>query len=201
MHNFYPHAKFLRSCPSLKGCPVDEGYEIIFAGRSNAGKSSAINTITQQKKLAKVSRTPGRTQHLVFFEVDNDRRLVDLPGYGYAKVPLHIKAKWNQDMGEYFAKRQCLKGAILLMDCRRPLQPFDQTMLNWCVKSQIPAHILLTKSDKLKKSAAAQAHLQTLKKVQHLNSVSVQLFSSLKKQGLAEVWQKLDHFFELNNAD
>ena len=199
MHNFYRQAKFLLSCPSLKGCPIDIGYEVIFAGRSNAGKSSAINTLTEQKKLAKVSRTPGRTQHLVFFDLGHDRRLVDLPGYGYAKVPDSVKQDWHQNMSEYFDNRQCIKAAILVMDCRHPFKPFDQMMLDWCVNSKVPIHILLTKSDKLKRGAASAAKLSALKVVKDLPSVSVQLFSSLKKVGVSELSHYLNQVFEMSD--
>ena len=199
MHNFYRQAKFLLSCPSLKGCPIDSGYEVIFAGRSNAGKSSAINTLTEQKKLAKVSRTPGRTQHLVFFDLGHDRRLVDLPGYGYAKVPDSVKQDWHQNMSEYFDNRQCIKAAILVMDCRHPFKPFDQMMLDWCVNSKVPIHILLTKSDKLKRGAASAAKLSALKVVKDLPSVSVQLFSSLKKVGVSELSHYLNQVFEMSD--
>ena len=199
MHNFYRQAKFLLSCPSLKGCPIDSGYEVIFAGRSNAGKSSAINTLTEQKKLAKVSRTPGRTQHLVFFDLGHDRRLVDLPGYGYAKVPDSVKQDWYQNMSEYFDNRQCIKAAILVMDCRHPFKPFDQMMLDWCVNSKVPIHILLTKSDKLKRGAASAAKLSALKVVKDLPSVSVQLFSSLKKVGVSELSHYLNQVFEMSD--
>ena len=199
MHNFYRQAKFLLSCPSLKGCPIDIGYEVIFAGRSNAGKSSAINTLTEQKKLAKVSRTPGRTQHLVFFDLGDDRRLVDLPGYGYAKVPDSVKQDWHQNMSEYFDNRQCIKAAILVMDCRHPFKPFDQMMLDWCVNSKVPIHILLTKSDKLKRGAASAAKLSAIKVVKNLPSVSVQLFSSLKKVGVSELSHYLNQVFEMSD--
>ena len=200
MHNFYRQARFLLSCTSLKGCPDDSGYEVIFAGRSNAGKSSAINTLTEQKKLAKVSRTPGRTQHLVFFDLGNDRRLVDLPGYGYAKVPDSVKQDWHQNMSEYFDNRECIRAAILVMDCRHPFKPFDQMMLEWCVNSKVPINILLTKSDKLKKGAASSAKLSAIKNVSGLPSVKVQLFSSLKKEGVSELSKYLDEVFEINNA-
>jgi GTP-binding protein len=199
MHNFYRQAKFLLSCPSLKGCPNDTGYEVIFAGRSNAGKSSAINTLTEQKKLAKVSRTPGRTQHLVFFDLGKNRRLVDLPGYGYAKVPEAIKQDWHQNMSEYFDNRKCIKAAILVMDCRHPFKPFDQMMLEWCINSKIPINILLTKSDKLKKGAASSVKLAALKAVKDSPSVNVQLFSSLKKEGVSELCKYLDKVFEMSN--
>ena len=201
MQNSYRKAKFLLSCPSLKGCPDDTGYEVIFAGRSNAGKSSAINTLTEQKKLAKVSRTPGRTQHLVFFELDKDRRLVDLPGYGYAKVPESVKLSWNQNMSEYFDKRQCLKAAILVMDCRRPLMPFDEMMLEWCITNKIPTNILLTKSDKLKKGAASSARMVVQKALKDTHGINVQLFSSLKKEGVVELYQYLDKVFQLNHEN
>ena len=199
MQNSYRKAKFLLSCPSLKGCPDDNGYEVIFAGRSNAGKSSAINTLTEQKKLAKVSRTPGRTQHLVFFGLDEQRRLVDLPGYGYAKVPDAVKQKWNQNMSEYFDNRNCLKGAILVMDCRHPLKPFDEMMLQWCINSDIDTNILLTKSDKLKKGAASSTKLAVKNSVKEFQNINVQLFSSLKKEGVSELCKYLDKIFELNN--
>ena len=199
MQNSYRKAKFLLSCPSLKGCPDDNGYEVIFAGRSNAGKSSAINTLTEQKKLAKVSRTPGRTQHLVFFELDEQRRLVDLPGYGYAKVPDAIKQKWNQNMSEYFDNRNCLKGAILVMDCRHPLKPFDEMMLQWCINNDVDTNILLTKSDKLKKGAASSTKLAVKNAVKEIPNINVQLFSSLKKEGVSELCKYLDKIFELNN--
>ncbi len=195
MRKHYHQAKFLLSCPSLKGCPPDEGFEVIFAGRSNAGKSSSINTLTMQNKLAKVSRTPGRTQHLVFFELDKDRRLVDLPGYGYAKVPDHIKKQWHIDMSEYFDKRDCLRGAVLVMDVRRPLLPFDKMMLEWCVSINLPTQIILTKSDKLKKGAAANTYQKVKKIIKDHPYVDVQLFSSLKNQGLEELWARLDTFF------
>ena len=199
MQNSYRKAKFLLSCPSLKGCPDDNGYEVIFAGRSNAGKSSAINTLTEQKKLAKVSRTPGRTQHLVFFELDEQRRLVDLPGYGYAKVPDAVKQKWNQNMSEYFDNRNCLKGAILVMDCRHPLKPFDEMMLQWCINNDVDTNILLTKSDKLKKGAASSTKLAVINALKEIPNINVQLFSSLKKEGVSELCQYLDKIFELNN--
>ena len=199
MQNSYRKAKFLLSCPSLKGCPDDNGYEVIFAGRSNAGKSSAINTLTEQKELAKVSRTPGRTQHLVFFELDEQRRLVDLPGYGYAKVPDAVKQKWNQNMSEYFDNRNCLKGAILVMDCRHPLKPFDEMMLQWCINNDVDTNILLTKSDKLKKGAASSTKLAVKNAVKDIPNINVQLFSSLKKEGVSELCKYLDKIFELNN--
>ncbi len=196
MNNPYRKAKFLLSCRSLRGCPNDEGYEVVFAGRSNAGKSSAINALTEQKKLAKVSRTPGRTQHLVFFELDEQRRLVDLPGYGYAKVPETVRQKWHYNMSKYFEKRQSLKAAIIVMDCRHPLKPFDEMMLEWCIFNHISVHLVLTKSDKLKKGAASITKLNVLKAVSELPNTSVQLFSALKKEGLDELHTYLNKAFE-----
>lgn len=198
MKNQYQQAKFLLSSPSLSGCPPDEGHEVVFAGRSNAGKSSSINALTLQKKLAKVSRTPGRTQHLVFFDLGNNRRLVDLPGYGYAKVPEHIKLEWHKEMSQYFDRRSCLKGAILVMDIRHPLKPFDRMMVEWCVGSDIPVHIILTKSDKLKKGPATNTLLKVVREVSEHSSVTVQLFSSLKKHGIEKLSDQLDLFFENN---
>lgn len=193
MQSLYHNARFIISCPNIKDAPTDKGIEVIFAGRSNAGKSSCINALTMQKKLAKVSKTPGRTQHLVFFDLGNDKRLVDLPGYGFAKVPIAIKNRWNANMNEYFAKRKCLKAAILLMDSRHPLKDFDKLMLEWCVNSDIQTHILLTKADKLSKNEANKSLFIIQKYIKNQN-ISVQLFSSLKKQGLNELHNKLDKF-------
>lgn len=199
MNKIYHQAQFLLSAPSLKHCPTDEGYEVIFAGRSNAGKSSVINALTQQKKLAKVSRTPGRTQHLVFFKLDENHRLVDLPGYGYAKVPAQVKKQWHINMSTYFEKRQCLAGAVLVMDVRRPLTSFDQMMLDWCINIQLPTQILLTKADKLTKGAASNAQFKVLQETKGHPLVDVQLFSSLKKQGLEQLCHRLDAFFVYAN--
>jgi GTP-binding protein len=192
MDKFYHQARFILSAPNFSHCPEDSGYEVVFAGRSNAGKSSAINTITQQKKLAKVSKTPGRTQHLVFFELDEQRRLVDLPGYGYAKVPLKIKQQWHKDMDFFFLNRKSLCGGVLVMDIRHPLQPFDEQMIEWSKITQIPLHILLTKSDKLSKNNAKQTLFMVQKKLKDNQFVTIQLFSSLKKQGLEDAYKSLD---------
>ena len=199
MQKIYHNAKFILSCPSIKNAPLDDGIEVIFAGRSNAGKSSCINALTMQKKLAKVSKTPGRTQHLVFFDLGNGRKLVDLPGYGFAKVPIAVKNRWNDDMGEYFANRESLKGAVLLMDIRHPLKDFDKLMLNWCDKSDINTHILLTKSDKLKKNQKNQAlfTVQQYLKDNYIDAtMSVSLFSSLKKEGIETLHSKLNIMFK-----
>ncbi|BFM13862.1 ribosome biogenesis GTP-binding protein YihA/YsxC [Maricurvus nonylphenolicus] len=178
------------SAPSLRQCPPEQGAEVAFAGRSNAGKSSAINALTNNSKLARTSKTPGRTQLINFFDLTPDQRLVDLPGYGYAKVPMAMKNEWQKNLSEYIQKRQCLRGLILMMDIRHPMQEYDTMMLNWAIEMELPVHILLTKADKLKKGPANS----TLHKVrQHLadaevdDLVSAQLFSSLKKTGVKEL--------------
>jgi GTP-binding protein len=187
----------LISAPTLALCPDDTGAEVAFAGRSNAGKSSAINALTQQNALARTSRTPGRTQLINFFSVMNDenRRLVDLPGYGYAKVPEAVKIEWQQHLSEYLRGRFSLRGLVLLMDVRHPLTEFDQMMLEFADQRGMPVHILLTKADKLKRgpaSAALQKVRSRLKEWEDL--VSVQLFSSLKRDGVDTLSQKLDQW-------
>ena len=149
MNPVYHQAQFINSAPRLQDAPPDQGMEIAFAGRSNAGKSSAINTLVQQNALARVSKTPGRTQLLNFFAIDDQRKLVDLPGYGYAKVPEAIKKDWQQMMENYLKNRKALCGIVLVMDIRHPLTEFDWQMINWCEHSNLPLHILLTKADKL----------------------------------------------------
>ncbi|MGH1471991.1 MAG: ribosome biogenesis GTP-binding protein YihA/YsxC [Cellvibrionaceae bacterium] len=199
----FRHAEFTQSAPSLAECPPDEGAEVAFAGRSNAGKSSAINTLTQNNKLARTSKTPGRTQLINFFAIDEQRRLVDLPGYGYAKVPLEKKKQWQKHLFNYLQERECLKGLILLMDIRHPMQEYDTTMLNWAVDVDMPVHILLTKSDKLK---AGPAKSTQLKLEEHLKAanvddlVTVQLFSSLKKKGLDQLSARLHQWMALEEG-
>ena len=193
----YPTARFTISAPTLALCPDDTGAEVAFAGRSNAGKSSAINALTQQNALARTSRTPGRTQLINFFSVMNDEslRLVDLPGYGYAKVPESVKLEWQRHLAEYLRNRFSLRGLVLLMDVRHPLTEFDQMMLDYADQREMPVHILLTKADKLKKgpaSAALQKVRSRLKEWEDL--VSVQLFSSLKRDGVDTLSQKLNQW-------
>jgi GTP-binding protein len=166
---------------------------VAFAGRSNAGKSSAINSLTNNKKLAKTSRTPGRTQLINFFRLSESQRLVDLPGYGFAKVPQAVKREWTRQLENYLQQRQCLRGLILLMDVRHPLQPFDTQILNWALEATMPVHILLTKADKLKKGAANNTLLQVRSQLQaHADLVSVQLFSALKHTGHDQLTAVLD---------
>ena len=188
----YSHARFLLSVPEPQQAPPDVGYEVAFAGRSNAGKSSALNALTQRKSLARTSKTPGRTQHLVFFELDGERRLVDLPGYGFAKVPERVRRHWGQAMAQYLSERRSLRGLILLMDVRHPLTDFDKQMLQWCQHAHMPVHILLTKADKLKRGAATNTLLKVQKSLEDQPQVSVQLFSAMKHTGVEQARAKLD---------
>mgnify|MGYP000612556364 CR=1 FL=1 len=198
----FRNTSFLTSAPKLASCPPDTGAEVAFAGRSNAGKSSAINTLTENKKMAKTSKTPGRTQLINFFTVTEQQRLVDLPGYGYAKVPLSVKLTWQKHLEDYLRNRQSLKGLILLMDCRHPLQEFDQMMLSWAEGCGMPIHILLTKADKLKKGPANNSLLAVRKELAaSQNSVSVQLFSSLKRSGLDELRNTLTRWLDYDAVD
>lgn len=191
----YQTARFLISAPTLAHCPDNSGAEVAFAGRSNAGKSSAINALTRQKALARTSKTPGRTQLINFFSLgdDRDRRLVDLPGYGYAKVPESVKLEWQRHLSDYLRRRASLRGLVLLMDVRHPLSEFDQTMLGWADEQDMPVHILLTKADKLKRGPAAGALQQVRSRLREWEDlVTIQLFSSLKGQGVEELEARLD---------
>ena len=187
-------ARYVLSAHELKQLPKDRGIEVAIAGRSNAGKSSAINTFTDQKALARTSKTPGRTQQIVIFELDEGRRIADLPGYGYAKVPLKLKAHWRNVMERYFQTRSCLKGVVLVMDIRHPMREFDQQMLDWCAVADIPCHILLTKADKLKRGPAQSTLLKVRRDLPAI--ASVQVFSSSKKTDLDELVDKLMDWYE-----
>jgi GTP-binding protein len=201
MNPLYHQAKFINSSPHLKDTPADEGKEVAFAGRSNAGKSSAINTLTRQNSLARISKTPGRTQMLNFFEIDKQHRFVDLPGYGYAKVPVEIKLKWHKLMENYLTHRKSLCGVVLVMDVRHPLTEFDWQMVEWCQHAQLSLHILLTKTDKLTYGAAKNTLLKVQKELQTMNCpLTIQLFSSLKKTGIDEVHQALDNLFKQSDS-
>ena len=204
-HIDYKRVTFLTSAPSLRQCPDDSGCEIAFAGRSNAGKSSAINTLTRTRGLARTSKTPGRTQLINFFELAGGKRLVDLPGYGYAKVPIAMKREWDKHLAEYLQMRQSLAGLVLLMDIRHPLQEFDLQMLNWAAQAGLPVHILLTKSDKLKRGPAQSALLMVERHLRDIDPgctlLSAQTFSSLKKQGLPELESVLGHWMSADFID
>ncbi|MFY0641094.1 MAG: YihA family ribosome biogenesis GTP-binding protein [Bermanella sp.] len=194
----FQKAHFITSAPSLKQCPDDTGAEVAFAGRSNAGKSSALNTLAQQNKLARTSKTPGRTQLINFFEIQAGVRIVDLPGYGFAKVPDRMKREWQKNMSEYLEERQSLKALVLVMDIRHPLSEFDIMMCDWAHDVQMPVHILLTKSDKLKRGPAQSTRLQVQKSLQHMGDLlSVQTFSSLKKEGVDVLQKQVSAFLSL----
>ena len=197
----FRNAVFLQSASGIENAPSDYGWEVAFAGRSNSGKSSAINTLTGQKKLARTSRTPGRTQLINFFALSDNQRLVDLPGYGFAKVPLAVKKKWNQQLERYLQRRQSLRGLIMLMDIRHPLTEPDQQMLGWAIAADMPVHILLTKSDKLKRGPAQNTLLSVRHQLSaHQALVSVQLFSSLRGIGVDELGRQLNGWLTDNSV-
>ena len=186
-------AAFLQSASAIENAPTDFGSEVAFAGRSNSGKSSAINTLTHQGKLARTSRTPGRTQLINFFSLSEHQRLVDLPGYGFAKVPLAVKKKWNQQLERYLQYRESLRGLVMLMDVRHPLTEPDRQMLSWAEAASMPVHILLTKADKLKRGPAQSTLLSVREELSTQSDlISVQLFSSLKRQGVDTLGRQLN---------
>ncbi|MFC3393792.1 ribosome biogenesis GTP-binding protein YihA/YsxC [Brenneria rubrifaciens] len=192
----YHMTHFIISAPDIRHLATDSGIEVAFAGRSNAGKSSALNTLTNQKNLARTSKTPGRTQLINLFEVTEGVRLVDLPGYGYADVPEAMKLKWQRSLGEYLQKRNSLKGLVVLMDIRHPLKDLDQQMLLWAVDARLPVLVLLTKADKLA-SGARKAQLNMVREavLPFMGDIQVEAFSSLKKLGVDKLRQKLDNWF------
>ncbi|HDY8066474.1 GTP-binding protein [Vibrio vulnificus] len=192
----YQNTHFITSAPDIRHLPADEGIEIAFAGRSNAGKSSALNRLTNQKNLAKTSKTPGRTQLINLFKVTEGCHIVDLPGYGFAQVPLEMKNKWQKSLGEYLQKRECLKGLVVLMDIRHPMKDLDQQMIFWAIESRIPVQVLLTKADKLK-SGARKAELLKVRKLAETfgGDVQVDVYSSLKGLGVDQLRAKLDTWF------
>ncbi|OCG07562.1 YihA family ribosome biogenesis GTP-binding protein [Gilliamella sp. wkB178] len=194
----YAKTHFILSAPDISHLPVDTGVEVAFAGRSNAGKSSALNTLTNQKSLARTSKTPGRTQLINLFEIEDNCRLVDLPGYGYAQVPETIKLKWQKSLGEYLQKRESLKGLIVLMDIRHPLKDLDQQMIEWAVSVNIPVMLLLTKADKLA-SGAQKKQVNMVKEaiLPFQGDITVAPFSSPKRIGLEPLKQKLNEWFSL----
>ncbi len=199
MQNPFITAEFLTSAARVSQAPADIGHEAAFAGRSNAGKSSALNIITNHKGLARTSKTPGRTQLINFFTVTPNARLVDLPGYGYAKVPAEVKAQWERHLNAYLEQRQSLAGLILLMDVRHPLTDYDQKMLGWCQASDLQVHILLTKADKLKRGAAQNSLLSVRRALGPLHAkATVQLFSALDGTGLDEARAQLAAWLELS---
>ena len=201
--NLFQNAKFFTTVNHLKDLP-DTPAEIAFVGRSNAGKSSAINTLTNHVRLAYVSKTPGRTQHINFFELENGNFMVDLPGYGYAQVPEAIRAHWVKLLGDYLQQRRQLIGLILIMDSRHPLKALDIQMLDFFHITGRPVHILLSKADKLSKNDQIKtlaAVKKSLKPYTERQKISVQLFSSLKKQGMDEVNQAVGSWFDAHREE
>lgn len=195
--NLFHHARFYTTVNHLKDLPATSA-EIAFVGRSNAGKSSAINTLTNHTRLAYVSKTPGRTQHINYFELANGQFMVDLPGYGYAQVPEAVRQHWVTLLGNYLQTRSQLIGLILIMDIRHPLKELDKRMLDFFAVTKQPVHILLSKADKLSKNDQIKTLAQVKKLLQPYvarQQVTVQLFSSLKKQGIDEVNQIVSEWF------
>ena len=192
-------ATFTISAPDIRKLPEDSGIEVAFAGRSNAGKSSALNTLTNQRGLARISKTPGRTQLINVFEIGNNNRLIDLPGYGFAKVPLEMKKKWQKALGEYLEKRESLKGLVVLMDIRHPLKDLDMDLIEWAVDSELPILALLTKADKLSQGKRSAEVLKVKKVLAELNGdIRVQAFSSLKRTGVEQANTVICDWFSAN---
>ena len=194
-------AQFMLGAARPAQFPDDVGWEVATVGRSNAGKSSALNVITGLRSLARTSKTPGRTREINFFAVDDQRRLVDLPGYGYARVPAAIKKTWQQLIENYLNGRRSLRGMVIVMDCRHPLTEYDEQMLAWCAARRVPAHVLLTKSDKLSKGAAGAIYQQVRAALAREHSKSglmtVQLFSALKRTGAGTIQDTLSNWLEM----
>ena len=202
-HN-YQATHFVISAPDIRHLPEDTGIEVAFAGRSNAGKSSALNALTQQKSLARTSKTPGRTQLINLFEVTEGCRVVDLPGYGYAEVPEAMKRKWQAALGEYLQKRDCLRGLVVLMDIRHPLKDLDMQMIEWAVAMQVAVLALLTKADKLASGARKKqlmAVRDALTDLSETGDIQVEYFSALKKIGIDKLRLKLDTWFSESDAE
>jgi GTP-binding protein len=191
----YRGTQFFKSVNAFSELPPDTGWEVALAGRSNAGKSSALNVLTGQRGLARTSKTPGRTQLLNFFLVESDRYLVDLPGYGFAQVPDSLRRHWQQLLERYLCERSALRGLLLVMDIRHPLTNLDQRLLIASVKRRLSTHILLTKADKLSrgKGLLALNEVQTLLNTRFAG-VSVQLFSALNGDGVTAAQHQLDQW-------
>lgn len=194
----YHKTHFLTSAANITQLPQDSGIEIAFAGRSNAGKSTALNALTNQKNLARTSKTPGRTQLINLFEIEPEYKLVDLPGYGYAAVPEQMKLQWQKSLGEYLQKRECLQGLVVLMDIRHPLKDLDQQMIEWAVASELPVLLLLTKADKLSQRARSkQVKMVREAILPFQGNIQVEAFSALNKIGIDRLSSKLDEWFSI----
>lgn len=197
MSAFYQQARFLQSATTTKTLPPELGFEVAFAGRSNSGKSSTLNRLCQQKSLARTSKTPGRTQLINFFELPQGKFLVDLPGYGYAKVPEKVKLEWQMFIESYLVNRFTLCGLVIVMDIRRPMLEHDNNMLSWAESRKLPVHVVLNKYDKLKHGQAKNTLLKTQQQLSKFdNECTVQMFSALKGVGVDELWTQLDHWLQ-----
>lgn len=196
MSSHYQKAYFLLSAAEVKQLPPDQGVEVAMVGRSNAGKSSVLNRITRQGQLARVSKTPGRTQLINVFVIDETRRLIDLPGYGFAKAPLAAKRKWEQAIDAYVRERASLKGVVLIMDVRHPLKDLDVNMLDYCESADLKVHILLNKADKLSKGAGKETLLAVQAALTpYGDRISVQLFSAMSGVGLDDLYKVLGDWY------
>lgn len=189
-------ARFLTAAHNLRQLPPDEGLEVAFAGRSNAGKSSAVNALCRRRNLARTSRTPGRTQQIVLFELDGSRRLADLPGYGYAKVPASMKRHWEHTLDAYLRGRRSLAGVVLIMDARHPLKPFDRQMLAWTDAARLPCHVLLTKADKLNQRDQVKSLREVEAALSGLPLAGAQLFSAVKGTGVRQAQAVIGNWLE-----
>jgi GTP-binding protein len=194
MNPFYQGARFLIAATRIEQAPEDRGREVVFAGRSNAGKSSAINALCHQNGLARTSKTPGRTQQLIFFALDDERRLVDLPGYGYARVSETIKLEWQAHMADYLERRRSLAGLVIVMDIRHPLADYDRQMLAWSRRTGRPVLLLLTKSDKLKRGPAQSTRLAVAREAP---DARVETFSAMARTGVETVQSILDEWLRV----
>jgi len=196
----YQNAEYMMGASELKQLPEDIGVEVAFAGRSNAGKSSALNKLTDQHSLARTSKTPGRTQLINLFSLEEDNRLVDLPGYGFARVSKKVKEHWQRTLSLYLQKRQCLQGLVILMDIRHPCKDMDLSMINWAIQADLDVMILLSKSDKVKQSERSKS----LKKVKaemaklsfNREKLSILAFSALKGEGVEGLKLFLDALYQ-----
>ncbi|WP_427980540.1 ribosome biogenesis GTP-binding protein YihA/YsxC [Agarivorans sp.] len=198
----FQNTHFITSAPNIQAMPEDSGIEVAFAGRSNAGKSSALNTLTRQKNLARTSKTPGRTQLINVFEISEGFRLIDLPGYGFAQVPEEVKKQWQKSLSEYLQERQSLQGIVVLMDIRHPFKETDNGLIQWAVDCDLPVLALLTKADKLKQGARKAAILKGRETAKAFGGeVRVEAFSSLKKQGLDILQNTLASWFDQHQAE
>ena len=189
----FRQARFLTSAAAIRGLPSDHGREVAFAGRSNAGKSSAINALAGRRRLARTSRTPGRTRLINLFEIDDGRRLVDLPGYGYARVSRSMSREWGTLVGRYLESRESLVGVVVLMDIRHPLTELDETLLDWCDAAELPVLAVLTKADKLSRARRSAALTEVRGRLSRYGDrACAMVFSATKQIGRRELEERLD---------